>query len=46
MFGDLPLTTWDGFVYEVDLNPAIDGVIWPLPEGVALNEMEMDIYTK
>lgn len=44
-YGDLPLTTFDGFIGEVRISPAKDGICYPLEEGEQ-NEIGLEILTK
>jgi len=43
-YGDLPVSTFDGFVSRVDLSPARDGVSSPLEDGQQ-NEICMELVT-
>jgi hypothetical protein len=45
MYGDQPLTTYDGFIGEVKIRPAKDGISYPLKEGKQ-NEIGIEILTK
>lgn len=44
-YGDLPLTTFDGFVHAVKFTPAKDGICYPLVPGEE-NEIGLEIETR
>ncbi len=44
-YGDKPLTTFDGFIGEVKITPAKDGICYPLKEGTQ-NEIGLEIMTQ
>lgn len=41
-YGDLPLTTYGGFITRVKISPAKDGIVYPLKEGEQ-NEIGIEI---
>lgn len=45
IYGDHPLTTYDGFVGEVKVSPAKDGICYPLKKG-SHNELGLEILTR
>ena len=44
-YGDMPLTTYDGFIGRVRFTPAKDGICYPLKRG-AHNELGFEIETR
>lgn len=44
LYGDHPVTTWDGYVQMVKLTPAKDGVSSPIEPG-SHNEISLEILT-
>ncbi len=43
-YGDHPVATYDGFIGEISLSPAKDGVCYPLEPGTH-NEIGIEIMT-
>jgi len=45
IYGDLPLSTFDGFVYRIDLDPLVDGIAYPIDHS-KVNEICIEIFTR
>lgn len=43
-YGDMPLTTYDGYIGEVKITAAKDGIVYPLEAGTH-NELGIEILT-
>lgn len=43
--GNLPITTWDGYVGEVKIEPTVDGVSYPIDVN-DINEISIEILTE
>lgn len=41
-YGDMPVTTWDGFIERVRITPAKDGIVEPVEYH---NEIGIEIFT-